>query len=161
MWYQDEDQFVRAPTPTAFDRLVAKLENSDSVLFQSVSLPAASLRASTLSSTGADSLCMSDFIDTDSEVDETEDLKRRIADALARNECKDQMIRERDEKIAQLQVQVAHLQDQAEPDDPELVQFYRSQWESAQVQYDKLREALAAGDHPFAASKRRPPERRQ
>jgi hypothetical protein len=161
MWSLEQDQFVRAPTPTAFDRLVAKLENSDSVLFQSVSLPAASLRASTASSTGADSLYTSDFIDMDSEVDETEDLKRRIADALARNECKDQMIRQRDEKIVQLQVQVTYLQGQAEPDDPELVQFYRSQWESAQFQYDKLREALAAGDRPSAAGKRRPPERRQ
>jgi hypothetical protein len=159
MWYQDEDQFVRAPTPTAFDRLVAKLENSDSVLFQSVSLPAASPRTSAASSIVLDSPFMSDFIETDSEVDEAEDLKRRIKDAIARNEWKDEMIRERDKKIAQLQVQVAQLQGQAEPEDPELVKFYRSQWEGAQLEYDKLREALAAGERRSAASRRQCPER--
>ena len=41
MWYEEENQFVRAPTPAAFDHLVQNLENRDSVLFESVALPSA------------------------------------------------------------------------------------------------------------------------
>ncbi|OHT03397.1 hypothetical protein TRFO_29200 [Tritrichomonas foetus] len=39
MWYEEENQFVRAPTPKTFDRLVQQLEDNDSVLFESISLP--------------------------------------------------------------------------------------------------------------------------
>lgn len=39
MWYEDDNQFVRAPTPKTFDTLVEDLEGRDSVLFESISLP--------------------------------------------------------------------------------------------------------------------------
>ena len=39
MWFEENDQFVRAPTPEGFERLVKKLEDGDSVLFESISLP--------------------------------------------------------------------------------------------------------------------------
>lgn len=39
MWYEESDQLVRAPTPSAFDRLVKNLEDNDQVMFQSISLP--------------------------------------------------------------------------------------------------------------------------
>ena len=41
MWYEEENQFIRAPTPKSFDNLVQNLENRDSVLFESVALPSA------------------------------------------------------------------------------------------------------------------------
>ena len=43
MWYEEENQFVRAPTPKTFDQLVERLENDDSVLFESISLPKGNL----------------------------------------------------------------------------------------------------------------------
>ena len=39
MWYEEQNQFVRAKTPQTFDRLVQELEDGDSVLFDSISLP--------------------------------------------------------------------------------------------------------------------------
>ena len=39
MWYEENDQFVRAPTPQAFDSLVQNLEARDSVMFESIRLP--------------------------------------------------------------------------------------------------------------------------
>lgn len=39
MWYEEQNQFVRAQTPQTFDRLVQQLEDGDSVLFESISLP--------------------------------------------------------------------------------------------------------------------------
>ena len=41
MWYEENDQFVRAPTPQAFDSLVQNLEARDSVMFESIRLPSA------------------------------------------------------------------------------------------------------------------------
>ena len=41
MWYEEENKFIRAPTPKSFDNLVQNLENRDSVLFESVALPSA------------------------------------------------------------------------------------------------------------------------
>jgi hypothetical protein len=37
MWYGNDEQLVRAPTPLAFDKLVQNLEDNDSVMFQSIS----------------------------------------------------------------------------------------------------------------------------
>lgn len=39
MWYEENDQFVRAPTPQAYDNLVNELQDRDSVVFESISLP--------------------------------------------------------------------------------------------------------------------------
>ena len=39
MWYEENSQFVRAPTPKTFDKMVQNLEDGDSVMFQSISLP--------------------------------------------------------------------------------------------------------------------------
>lgn len=42
MWYEENDQFIRAPTPQTYDDLIKNLENRDSVMFESVSLPKSS-----------------------------------------------------------------------------------------------------------------------
>jgi len=39
MWYEEENEFIRAPTPKGLDTLVQHLENRDSVIFESISLP--------------------------------------------------------------------------------------------------------------------------
>lgn len=43
MWYEEDNQFVRAPTPKGLDSLVNDLENRDSVLFESIALPKAKI----------------------------------------------------------------------------------------------------------------------
>lgn len=50
MWVEENHQFVRAPTPQSFDRLVQNLEDNDNVLFESISLPSSKnkLKESTL-----------------------------------------------------------------------------------------------------------------
>ena len=39
MWYEENDQFVRAPTPQGYESLVSELQERDSVVFESISLP--------------------------------------------------------------------------------------------------------------------------
>ena len=39
MWYEEENQLIRAPVPESFDLCVKKLEDEDRVLFESISLP--------------------------------------------------------------------------------------------------------------------------
>lgn len=60
MWYEENDQFVRAPTPQTFDNLVQDLEGRDSVVFESIRLPSANgPRDSTASRSTNMSLSMS------------------------------------------------------------------------------------------------------
>lgn len=50
MWYEENDQYVRAPTPQSFDNLVQNLEDRDSVMFESIRLPSRNdVRSSTKS----------------------------------------------------------------------------------------------------------------
>ena len=46
MWYEENNQFVRAPTPKTFDKMVQNLEDGDSVMFQSISLPSSKNKSS-------------------------------------------------------------------------------------------------------------------
>ena len=39
MWYQENNNLVRAPVPPSFDFCIKKLEDNDNVLFESISLP--------------------------------------------------------------------------------------------------------------------------
>ncbi|KAH0787614.1 hypothetical protein GPJ56_008495 [Histomonas meleagridis] len=39
MWKEEQNHYVRAPTPSAFDKMVEKYEDVDSVMFESISLP--------------------------------------------------------------------------------------------------------------------------
>ena len=65
MWYEENEQFVRAPTPQGFDDLVQDLEARDSVVFESIQLPSSkngtrqsmnSTRSSTISTTDSHNL---------------------------------------------------------------------------------------------------------
>jgi hypothetical protein len=158
MWYANEEELVRAPTPVAFDRLVQHLEDNDSVLFQSVSLPNAppSIRSvsSIRSSLGDLDGTLSDDFEPITETEEIDILKRQIKAALERSAQKDAMIQERDVRISELQKQIARLEGTTEQEDPELLAYYKEQYEATAYQYEKLKEALSAGD-PASARRRK------
>ena len=92
MWLPDNDQYVRAPTPKAFDRLVQNLEDNDSVLFESIALPKSSNEPpkpvvpepdpEPEPSFGQDSFEDTDIVD---EANDIEDLKKRIVEVSERN----------------------------------------------------------------------------
>jgi hypothetical protein len=157
MWYEEENQYVRAPTPLAFDRLVQNLENNDSVIFESIALPK-STRKPESEPQVEDSLSGSGFIETDTsevEVESIEDIKKKISEVTALNRMKDDMIRIKDEQIAELQRQINMVQgaparamtgQMKRRTDGDLVAFYKSQYESTLFKFEKLKEALAAGE---------------
>jgi uncharacterized protein YukE len=144
MWYADQDQFVRAPTPESFNRLVDHLENNDSVLFQSITLPSAPDSSEQTLSTPLDP---DSFTSTD---DETETVKQQIQKVLELNRQRDEILRQRNAKIADLRKQIEALQTKQSPVPPNadgnLTDYYKSQYESTSLQLNKLREALAAGE---------------
>jgi hypothetical protein len=158
VWYEEENQYVRAPTPQAFDRLVQNLENNDSVIFQSIALPSSTRRSEPDepedSMSGDSGFMAADLSDMEGE--EVEDIKKRIAEVTALNRMKDDMIRIKDEQIAELQRQINSIQGaparamtaqtRRSGPDSDLVAFYKSQYESTLFKFEKLKEALAAGE---------------
>lgn len=188
MWYEDEgNQFVRAPTPHAFDQLVQNLEDDDSVLFQSISLPnLKQARQSTqrlpskeddkvaqgASSALADyevtddlsgSINMPSSGDYSSQLsDEVAMIKARISQLEKSNKNIDILLQERDEVISDLHKQIreikgassrpmTHQSPSRSTQDSELLMFYKSQYESTLLQYEKLKEALNATSLPNPA----------
>jgi hypothetical protein len=156
MWYEVEQQLVRADTPTAFDRLVQNLEDGDSVVFESLLIPSATRKSipSVRSSVRSVNSSFSDDFDPISEAGEIDILKRQIKAALERSAQKDQMIRERDARISELQTQIAQLEAPSLQEDPELLAYYKDQYETTAYQFEKLKEALAGGP-PNPTSRRK------
>jgi len=142
---------VRAPTPKAFDRLVKRLEDNDSVVFESIALPGIPREPSDapLAARRSDS-------------DDTAALKKRITETIAMNQRKDETIADRDAQITSLRRDISRIQGApARPttsramrgpnDDDDLEHYYRSQYETTLFRYEKLKEALAGGvrrSHP-------------
>ena len=157
MWYEENNQFVRAPTPQSFDRLVQNLEDNDSVLFQSIRLPSTKSDNDNHHPPNDENKAP---IEEDNDVkdldDEINDLKDKIAEIEFANQRKDEMIRSRDEQIASLQRQIQELQGSpARPmtsissrpcHDADLMQYYKSQYETTLFRYEKLKEALSLND---------------
>lgn len=151
MWYEENDQIVRAPTPKAFDRLVQDLEDGDSVLFQSISLPK--------SNTPKAEESVDDYIpDEDEDGDgDVEELLKQISEVKSLNKRKDEMIAQRDEQIESLQKQIDQLkipQRRAMTShgkrtkigagaDDDKKEHWKKNYESALLKYEKLQEALS------------------
>lgn len=155
MWYEEKDRYVRVPVPKSFDTLVENLQNRDSVLWSSISLP-------TLKSTQSPSKCDeekslfslndsfsdSDDLVTPEPVDfERERLLNRIRDLEQQNREKDSLISTLQTEVKKLR-QIANekrrvmTQNGANPRD---VEFYRERYEMMRTQFERLKEALAAG----------------
>jgi chromosome segregation ATPase len=95
---------------------------------------------------------LSDDFDPLSEDEEIDVLKEQIKAALERAAQKEIMIRERDARISDLQKQIANLEGGPEQEDPELVTYYKEQYEATAYQFEKLKEALSA--RPPASARR-------
>jgi phage terminase Nu1 subunit (DNA packaging protein) len=151
MWYEEENQLVRAETPRAFDHLVQNLEDGDSVVFESISLPSATRKSarSIRSSVRSVGSSFSDEFEPIPEAEEIDILRHQIKAALERSAQKDQMIRDRDARISDLQSQITRIEAQSPREDPELLAYYKGQYETTAYQFEKLKEALAGGlpDH--------------
>ena len=124
MWREEEDRFVRAPVPAAFDKLVEKLQDNDSVLWESISLGSA----------------------RDSESGVPDDLKflmERIRELETQNMEKDNASSnlKREIKVLRESERRRSAQGPRECNDAE---FYKQKFEHMKNQYDKLREVLAA-----------------
>jgi hypothetical protein len=161
MWYEERNQFVRAPVPKSFDRLVEKLQNGDSVLFESVSLPSLApladhdcdsktARSRTALTPRRETVIdlSDDFLSDDplDPVPTTSELQFRAL--LDRVHELEEANKKKDEEIANLQRQLEQVKPRrcsdgdAAPSASDTV-FYKTQYERMKLQYEKLKEALA------------------
>jgi hypothetical protein len=129
MWSERQKGFVRIPVPKTFDRQVEQLENSDSVMFESISLPSLQRH------TGPTIDLSDDFMSDDETADtspSTFDLQlRALLDRVYELETETQ---HKDAEIARLrELLVKHT-----APDP-----FRERYEKIKLQYDKLKESLA------------------
>jgi hypothetical protein len=149
MWFERHDGLVRIPVPRTFDQRVEQLENRDSVMFESISLP--SLRPSSRSGSGRShgsqherkdpAIDLSDDFSSDhgaaAPSTATVDLQlRAILDRVHELEAEN---RQKDAEIGHLR---EHLARQRAPDELRPDPF-RERYEKMKLQYDKLKEALA------------------
>jgi DNA repair exonuclease SbcCD ATPase subunit len=154
MWYEEHNQFVRGPVPKSLDLLVEELQNRDSVLFESVSLPSLSVRSnrSTDNHTARSKTALTshrehvidfsdDFVAEEDPPETTTELQlRALLDRVHELEAANH---QKNHEIAELKKKLA----QRTGADPQLsadAQFYKTQYERMKQQFDKLKQALAA-----------------
>jgi hypothetical protein len=153
MWYERQKQFVRAPVPASLDRWVEQLQDRDSVLFESIALPSlARSDPSTDPPTGRSKTALAphrdpvidlsdDFVsDDDGPTGTTTQLQlRALLDRVHELETANS---QKDKEIAQLKklLEQGKTGAQLAAD----AQFYKSQYENMKMQFDKLKQALAA-----------------
>lgn len=159
MWYEEKDRYVRVPVPKSFDNLVEDLQNRDSVLWESISLPSLS---STKSSPVREEVKKNEqhvFTDpvfnlSDSCSDEDEPSPAEIDRCQLLNRIKEleRQNKEKDAIIANLQSEAKKLRQIANEKRRITqnasvnrdVEFYKERYEMMRAQYEKLKEALAA-----------------
>jgi hypothetical protein len=113
MWYEQRNGFVRVPVPTTFDRRVEQLENRDSVLFESISLPSLAPGATTKSSRSQNKRVIDlsdDFVSDDEPVDSVDLQRRELLDRVHRLEAE---CRQKDAEIARLREELQKQNNEA------------------------------------------------
>lgn len=170
MWFEDNDQYVRAPTPEGFNRLVQQLEDNDSVLFESISLPSSKSASKSTETIPPETsqepvvpklnidLDMDDFTDDDDPVmtiDKDERDPHVLQDELAELEMessrKDEIIKQKDEQIRMLQKELDDLlrRKESKPDRPatanyETAEFYKEKYNKVMKAFNSLKDSLNA-----------------
>jgi chromosome segregation ATPase len=154
MWVEENHHFVRMPVPKSFDRCVDRLQERDSVLFASISLPSILDAAASETPTRRSKTTLSQVrhplsdvstspqsVDSGSKAEDSEKaaLLRRIQELEEESAQKDQ-------EIARLQHQLqkkisVHNQPPPKVETDDL--NYKQEYEALKFQYDKLREVLA------------------
>jgi hypothetical protein len=166
MWYSKEDQLVRAPNSAVFDKLVGKLEDSDSILFESISIRSwaglksanSSARQSTqIPDLGFSTLLNLKISDRLSE-DEDDDLpvsvpalRHHLRSLELEGAQKTELIREKDELIQSLEKRLAELKRTKgatgkilSTNTSETVEFYKSRYENVLLELQNLKTSLSA-----------------
>jgi hypothetical protein len=170
MWYEaDESHFVRAETPPGFDEMVQRLEDADSVLFESVTLPSVSALIAKQDAVASPSLepeiavprievetaqmeFSDDFEDTDTQElaeDDLTVLKSLLADLKLEGTRKAKIIASKDSQIASLQRELAQLEARKgrvgfpNRSFRESADFYKSQYEKTLADLEMLKKSLS------------------
>jgi hypothetical protein len=157
MWYAQEDEYVRAPTPAHFDRLVDQLEDGDSVLFESIRLPSSDDPPGEPAS--LPTLEIGEPLE-DQEVDLSDDLmtiptddfdgfglpalRAKLIELETEGAQKLQLIQQKDREILALEQQLAS---QHGPKSPQAAkrgtaEFYKLQYEAALRDLENLKASL-------------------
>ena len=132
MWKEENDHFQRAPTPKLFDKMIADLEDNDSVLFQSMNF---------------------NLTENKSDDEEIEKIREQIEAVTVANAKKDKLIEEKNKQIEDLKKKIQNIQgtqprastsqEIRSKQEFDLVQYYKNQYELVQHKYLKLKEALS------------------
>jgi DNA repair exonuclease SbcCD ATPase subunit len=93
MWVSKGEAIARAPTPPGFENMAQKLEDGDSVLFQSISIPSAP-----------------SVPDVEVAADNLHSLEARLHEMEFAEAQEDIMIRQKDAQIAALEHRLVELQ---------------------------------------------------
>jgi hypothetical protein len=149
MWHEQRNGFVRVPVPKTFDRRVEQLENRDSVLFESISLPSLtpgstkrSGRSQSAQTRPLDPVIdLSDDFMSDNEPMEpsTTPIDLQLRNLLDRVHELEAESKEKDAEIARLREELEKWEQDAPTADET---SYKDQFEQMKMQYDQLREAL-------------------
>jgi hypothetical protein len=153
MWNEENNRFFRSAVPKSFDRAVDRLQNRDSVIFESISLPSlvdhgdvAPGRPRTPPTHFYDPLFDVGRRATRSDIDVTIEtpgtdpafLLDRIKELERENAQKDKEITALHQQLQKLRHTSKIPIHNSASDDA----FYKDQYEALKFQYDKLREAL-------------------
>jgi hypothetical protein len=151
MWYATNDRFVRAPAPLEFDQLIQNLEDRDSVIFESISLPSASrlklevedpIVESELDL--SDDVCKMDWEEPSAR--EVQSLRNRLIELEMEGARKTDEIVAKDNEIRKLKSCLLTLQNGHSPtpvrDESVLLDFYKTEYESALLEMENLKKSL-------------------
>lgn len=169
MWYEDgENQFVRAPAPSGFDKLVQNLEDRDSVIFESISIPKSNnnqpnppqehenqpeKEEDSLIETFDDEI-EDDFIQEDGDQEENDitKLRERLTQLELQSSRKMELLKSKDQQIDILRKELteARAKTSYEPkivaqipiSTKESVEFYKSRFETTLSLLNSLKQSL-------------------
>ena len=163
MWFEDNDKFVRAPTPQGFERLVKNLEDNDAVIFESISLPSVKPAGESakpapepapLSLPAAD--LSDDFVDDDDEEiiaalgDDPAALREKLRQLELEGSRKSDAITAKDQQIQVLQSELSELQAKRTGSAPkpaprtyETAETYKARYEKALRDLNSLKQSLS------------------
>lgn len=168
MWYQENNKLVRAPVPPSFDFCLKKLEDEDSVLFESISLPSmkailknekkrkvTSQICRPITPKGNDLNFSEDFLSSDTDevipsprnTTKTEELYHKIKHLEELNSKKDQEIQKLQNEILKLKRINSIEKKKTEPNSQsfeEMAVFYKKKYEQLKEQFEKFKENLAS-----------------
>lgn len=167
MWYQENNALVRAPVPPSFDYCLKKLEDNDSVIFESVSLPCMkpilkndkkrkviSQICRPITPRESDLNFSEDFISSDStdipsprNTQKTDELIRKIRTLEQTNFQKDQEIIKLQNEIQKLKKINAIERKKPDPNSQsfeEMAIFYKKKYVQLKEQFENFKEALAS-----------------